>query len=162
MPLFRVVSFVIFWNSFLFFLTFYFALGHSQLPQGDQPCIFTWRTDAWSTSTLVIRCNQMTHWKSPWCWERLRAEGEEGIREWDGWMTSPTQWTWTWANSRRWWGTERPGMLQSRGHKEVDTTGRLNDNNTALTMSWQLQVNSKGTQPHVHMCPFSLQTQTFN
>ena len=51
--------------------------------------------------------------KSPWCWERLRAEGEQGIRGWDGWMASPMQWTWTWANSRRWWGTERPGMLQS-------------------------------------------------
>ena len=24
-----------------------------------------------------------THWKSPWCWQRLRAEGEEGIRGWD-------------------------------------------------------------------------------
>ena len=36
-----------------------------------------------------------THWKSPWCFERLRAEGEEGVRGWDGWMASPMQWTWT-------------------------------------------------------------------
>ena len=42
-----------------------------------------------------------THWKSPWCWERLRAEGEEGVRGWDGWMASPMQWTWTWASFRR-------------------------------------------------------------
>ena len=41
------------------------------------------------------------HWKRPWCWERLRAGGEEGDRGWDGWMASPTQWTWVWANSRR-------------------------------------------------------------
>ena len=30
-----------------------------------------------------------------WCWERLKAE-EGGDRGWDGWMTSLTQWTWTW------------------------------------------------------------------
>ena len=34
-----------------------------------------------------------------WCWERLRAGGEEGAREWDGWMASPIQWPWVWANS---------------------------------------------------------------
>ena len=33
-----------------------------------------------------------THWKSLWCWERLRAE-EEGVRRWDGWMASWIQWT---------------------------------------------------------------------
>ena len=37
----------------------------------------------------------------PWCWERLRSGGEDSHRGWDGWMTSPTQWTWVWANSRR-------------------------------------------------------------
>ena len=58
----------------------------------------------WNSSILVIWCEQLTHWKSPWCWERLRAE-EEGIRGWDGWMASPIQWTWTWANSGKWWGT---------------------------------------------------------
>ena len=39
--------------------------------------------------------------------------GEGDDRGWDGWMTSPTQWTWVWANSRSWWWTGRPGMLQS-------------------------------------------------
>ena len=28
------------------------------------------------------------YWKRPWCWERLRARGEEGDRGWDGWMIS--------------------------------------------------------------------------
>ena len=51
----------------------------------------------------------------PWGWERLR-EGEEGDdRGWDGWMASPTQWTWVWVNSGSWWWTGRPGMLQSIG-----------------------------------------------
>ena len=82
--------------------------------KGDQPWIFTGRTDA-----EVIWFEQMTHWKSPWCWERSRAEEEEGIRGWDGWTASLMQWTWTWANSGKWWGTGRPGMLQSMGLQRV-------------------------------------------
>ena len=45
--------------------------------------------------------------------ERLRAWGEGDNRGWDGWMASPTQWTWVWANSGSWWWTGRPGVLQS-------------------------------------------------
>ena len=56
-----------------------------------------------------------THWKRPWCWERLRARWKGGDRESDGWMASPTQWPWVWANSRRWWRTGQPGVLQSMG-----------------------------------------------
>ena len=33
---------------------------------------------SWSSSILVIWCEQLTDWKSPWCWERLRTE--EDIR----------------------------------------------------------------------------------
>ena len=39
--------------------------------KGDQPWIFT---GSWSSSILVIWYEKMTHWKSPWCWERLRAK----------------------------------------------------------------------------------------
>ena len=39
-----------------------------------------------------------THWKRPWCWERLKRGGNKG---WDCWMESSTQRTWVWANSRR-------------------------------------------------------------
>ena len=35
----------------------------------------------------------------PWCWERLRAGGKGGGRGWDGWVASPTRWTWVWASS---------------------------------------------------------------
>ena len=48
-----------------------------------------------------------------WCWKRLRARGEGGDRGWDGWIASPTQWTWVWARSRSWWWTGRPGVLES-------------------------------------------------
>ena len=67
--------------------------------------------------------------KRPWCWEGLKAGGEGDDRGWDGWMASPTRWTWVWVNSGSWWWTGRPGMLGSQnswGHKELDTTERLN------------------------------------
>ena len=48
---------------------------------------------------------QETHWKRLWCWEGLGAGGEGDDRGWDGWMASPTQWTWVWVNSRSWWWT---------------------------------------------------------
>ena len=47
-----------------------------------------------------------------WCWEGLGAGGKGDNRGWDGWMASLTQWTWVWLNSRRWWWTGRPGVLQ--------------------------------------------------
>ena len=59
------------------------------------------------------------YWKRPWCWERLKVGGEGEDRGWDGWMVSPTQWTWFWVNSRSWWWTERPGVLQSMGSQRV-------------------------------------------
>ena len=46
-----------------------------------------------------------------WCWEGLGAGGEGDIRGWDGWMASPTRWTWVWVNSRSWWWTGRPGVI---------------------------------------------------
>ena len=44
-------------------------------------------------------CKELTHWKRPWCWERLKAGGEGDDRGLDGWMASLTQWTWVWVNS---------------------------------------------------------------
>ena len=52
---------------------------------------------------LATWCKDLTHWKRPWCWERLKARGEGEDRGWDGWMASPTRWTCVWASSRRWW-----------------------------------------------------------
>ena len=90
-------------------------------PQGRSTLNILWKDWcwSWSSSILVIWCKQMTQWKSPWCWERLRAEGEEGVRGWDGWTASLMQWAWAWAKSGRWWGTGRPGVLQSMGLQRV-------------------------------------------
>ena len=62
---------------------------------------------------------ELTHWKRPWCWERLKAGGEGEDRGWDGWMASRTRWAWVWANSGSWWWTGKPGMLQSMGSQRV-------------------------------------------
>ena len=64
-------------------------------------------------------CKEFTHWKRLWCWDGLGA-GEEGDnRGWDSWMASPTQWTWVWVDSRRWWWTGRPGVLRFLGSQRV-------------------------------------------
>ena len=54
-----------------------------------------------------------------WYWERLKAGGEWDHRGWDGWMASPTQWTWVWVDSGSWWGTGRPGVLWFMGSQRV-------------------------------------------
>ena len=58
--------------------------------------------------------------------ERLRAGGEGDNRGWDGWMASPTQWTWVWVNSRSWWWTGRPGVLRFMGLQRHDWATELN------------------------------------
>ena len=50
---------------------------------------------------------------------KIEDKGEESGRGWDGWMASPTRWTWIWANSRRRWRTGRPGVLRSMGSQRV-------------------------------------------
>ena len=57
---------------------------------------------SWNSNTLATWCEELTHLKRLWCWERLRAGGEGEDRGWDGWMASLTQWTWVWVNSGSW------------------------------------------------------------
>ena len=74
---------------------------------------------SWNSNTLATSCEELTYWKRLWCWERLRAGGEGDDRGWDGWMASPTQWTWVWVNSRSWWWTGRPHVLWFMGSQRV-------------------------------------------
>ena len=69
-------------------------------PNGNQPWILTGRTDA-EAPILWLPDADWSHWKGPWCWERLKARGEGDDRGWDGWMPSLTQWTRVWASSGR-------------------------------------------------------------
>ena len=55
-----------------------------------------WFLQMWGN---ILKCSCYLIWIRPWSWERLRAKGEGGDGGWNGWMTSPTQWTWVWANS---------------------------------------------------------------
>ena len=64
-------------------------------------------------------CKELTHSKRPWCWERLKTGGEGDDRGWDGWMASPTQWTWVWASSGSWQWTGKPGALLSTESQKV-------------------------------------------
>ena len=90
-------------------------------PKGDQSWIFTGRTDAEAETPILWPPDgeELTHWKRPWCWERLKAGGEGDDRGWDGWMVSLIQWTWVWINSRSYSWTGRPGVLQSVGSQRV-------------------------------------------
>ena len=77
---------------------------------------------------LASWCEELTHLKRPWCWESLRAGGEGDDRGWDGWMASPTKWTWVWGNSGCWCWIGRIGMLQSTVSQRVrhDCAAELN------------------------------------
>ena len=76
--------------------------------------------------------------KSPWGWERLKAGREGDNRGWDGWMASPTQWTWVWASSRSWLWTGRPAGLQNMG---LQTVGH----DWATELNWMCNLNEKYT-----------------
>ena len=64
-------------------------------------------------------CEELTHLKRPWCWERQNAGGEGDNRGPDGWVASSTHWTWVWASSGRGWRTRKPGVLQFMGSQRV-------------------------------------------
>ena len=73
---------------------------------------------SWNSNTFATWCEELTHLKRPWCWERLKA-GDWDNRGRDGWMASPIQWTWVWVNSGNCWWTGRPGVLQFMGLQRV-------------------------------------------
>ena len=68
---------------------------------------------------LATWCKELTHLKRPWIWERLKVGGEGDDRGWDGWMATTTWWTRVWVNSRCWWWTRKPGLLQPMGSQRV-------------------------------------------
>ena len=79
-----------------------------------------WRTDSW---------------KKPWCWKRLKAGDEGDDRGWDGWMASPTLWTWVWASPGNLWWTGKPCVLQSMGSQRVE-------HDWATELNWCVAANS--------------------
>ena len=93
-------------------------------PKGNQSWICIGRTDAESESPILWPPDAK-NWligKDPDAGKDWRQEEK---RTTNGWMASPTQWTWVWASSRSWWRIEKLGVLQSMGHKESDMTEQL-------------------------------------
>ena len=118
-------------------------------PKRNQPWIFIGNTDAEAEALILCPpwCEELTHWKKPWCWERLKAQGKGDNREWDGWMASLTRWTWVWVSSGSRWWTAKPGILQSMGSQRVR-------HNWATELNW----NHQGCQAHGflrYIAPFS-------
>ena len=107
--------------------------------EGDQPWVFFGRNDAKAETpvTLATSCEELTHWKRLWCWEGLGAGGKGDERGWDGWMASPTRWTWIWVNSGSWSRTGRPGVLRFVGSQRVghDWAAELNWNISKVTVT---------------------------
>ena len=103
--------------------------------KGHQSCVFIGRTDA-KAEVPILWPPDAKSWltaKDPDAgkyWEH---------REWDGWMASPTKWTWVWANSRRWWRTGNPGVLQSMRSQRVG-----HDNNNMWEVRWRYGVFCPG------------------
>ena len=104
-------------------------------PKGNQCRLFIGSTH---TEAPILWCEELTCWKRPWCWERLKVGGEGDDRGWDGWMTSPNQWTWIWASSGSWWWTGKPGMLWSLGSQRV-----AHDWATELKWQWWFGGNKR-------------------
>ena len=74
---------------------------------------------SWNSNGLATWCEELTHLKRPWCWERLKGGGEGDDRGWDGWMASLAQWTWVSVGSGSWWWTGNPGVGPSTGFQRV-------------------------------------------
>ena len=77
-----------------------------------------------------------------------RREGDD--RGWDGWMASPTWWTWVWVNSGSWWWTGRPGVLQFIGSQRVGQ-------DWATQLNWELVLACLFLSPNAgKSCLFTL------
>ena len=86
-------------------------------PKGSQPWIFSGRIDA-EAETPVLWPPDEKNWLigvNPDAGKAWEQEDKGYDRRWDGWMASPTLWTWVWAISGSWWWTGKPGVLQSMG-----------------------------------------------
>ena len=69
----------------------------------------------WTVSKLGHLMRRTDSFEKTLMLGKIEGRGEEDDRGWDGWMASPTQWTWVWVNSRSRWWTGRSGVLQSTG-----------------------------------------------
>ena len=124
--------------------------GHSK---GYQTWVFIGRTDA-KAETPILWPPHVKTWLIGNDSDAGRDWGQEEkrTRGWDGWMASPTRCTWVWVNSRRWWWTGRPGVLQFMGSQRVghDWATELN-----WTDGWFMLMFDKKQQNSVKQLSFN-------
>ena len=101
----------------------------------------------WNSNTLATWWKELTPWKRPWCWERLKVGREGDDRGWGDWKASPTWWTWVWVSSRSWWLTGKPGVLQSMGSQRVGQDWATELNWTESTISQIADIVIKSNFP---------------
>ena len=98
-------------------------------PKGNQPWIFIGRTDAEAEAPILWSPDlNWLIWKDPDV-GKIEGRRRRGQQRTNGWMTSPTRWTWVWANSRTWWKIGSLACCSPWGCEESDMTEWLNNNN---------------------------------
>ena len=106
---------------------------------------------SWSSDALASWCEELTHWKRPWCWERLKTGGEVGGRGWDvGWHL----WL-NWYKSDQTLGDSEEQRILTCwspwGYKELDTSYHVNNNNNICHsfLMWDIPGDRKATSLHL-------------
>ena len=130
-------------------------------PKGNQSRIFMERTDAEAETPVYLTtwCEELTPWKRPWCWERLKAGREGDDRKWEmvGWHHR-LKGCWVWASSRSRWRTAKPGVVHSMESQRVrhDWATELNWLNTEVPeFCLQPCSNELSSQQSMKRCPKS-------
>ena len=105
-------------------------------PKGNQSWIFIERPDAEAETSILWQPNAKNS---------LIGKDPDAGKDWgqqekrmteDGWMASPSRWTWVWVRSRSWWWTGKPGVLQSMGSQRVGHNWAPEMNWLSVTLSW--------------------------
>ena len=107
--------------------------------------------------TLAIWWEELTHWKSTWSWDRLRARGEWSSSRWKHYIASLTQWTRFWGNSGREWRMGKPGHASVHGVAKCHTwlsdwmmNTRENLRHGSNLSVWCLLCEDTHTHTHTH------------
>ena len=88
-------------------------------PKGNQSWIFIGRTDVEAETPILWPPDGKNSFEKTLMLGKTEGGRRRDNKGWDGWMASPTRWTWVWVNSGSWWWTRRPSVLQSTGSQRV-------------------------------------------